>query len=128
MSKMYPKVNHKIGSDVMRFKTILVLATILTGSVTCFFILNPLDFFVPKSSKFSWTKFRELRPGSRLDEAIESLGAPVKVGTAQDSSCPNCRYHIFLGDPPWWLLSHREAWVVTNEAGEVVQVLENSEP
>jgi hypothetical protein len=124
---MYPKVNHKANSKSgLRIK---LIGSILAAGIFVGYLMNPLDLFVPRSAKFEWALFREVRQGQTITEVVAMLGEPVQVGEAQaHTGCPKCKFQVFQGNPPWWLVSYREAWVITDENGVVTQVIENSEP
>lgn len=90
---------------------------------------NPFNIFVPRSSHFALSKFRDIKVGMRIEDAISQLGEPVKVVKSNyDLGCPGCKVYYFMGDPPSWLLSFDEAWLLVDQQGRVAQAIENSEP
>lgn len=109
------------------------------GAVTLGFLLslvvvawlgaaNPFNFFVRRSERFSMKAFRSVRAGVRIEDVIANLGKPIKiVRSDQDLGCPGCVAYYFLGDPPPWLVSYQEAWLLVDH-GRVVTVIINSEP
>ncbi len=42
--------------------------------------------------------------------------------------CEDCTAYHFPGDPPPWLISYQEAWLLVDSLGQVVIVNINSEP
>lgn len=90
---------------------------------------NPFNFFVCRSENFSMGKFLSIRPEMRLEDAIAKLGPPIKVVPLQSAlECTECTAYYFLGDPPPWLLSFREAWLLVDPQGRIVTTIVHSEP
>jgi hypothetical protein len=74
-------------------------------------------------------EFQAIKPGTRIEDAISRLGPPIRVvQTRYDLGCAGCTAYYFLGDPPGWLLSFQEAWLLVDASGRVVAVTVNSEP
>jgi hypothetical protein len=93
------------------------------------FIANPMNFFVRRSDRFSFEEFESIKSGTRIEEAVARLGKPIAVVTGPDDiSCPKCTAYYFLGDPPSWVLSFREAWLLVDTKGRVVAVTVYEEP
>ena len=92
-------------------------------------LANPFNWFVRSSSKFTLKDFPAIQKGSRIEDAIARLGPPIAVVREGPAlGCPDCSAYYFLGDPPPWLLSFREAWVLVDKQGWVVAETVNSEP
>lgn len=91
---------------------------------------NPFNFFVPRSERFSMAQFRMFVPGSSISEAISVLGQPVAIVKRErpGSHCPSCVSYCFMGEPPDWVISFKEAWLVADQSGRVVRVFVNTEP
>jgi hypothetical protein len=89
---------------------------------------NPFNFFVRRSDHFSMKEFRSVRPGTNVADAIRRFGRPIDIVHGKyDLGCPHCDAYYFLGDPPQWLPSYQEAWLLVDH-GRVVSVTVNSEP
>lgn len=74
-------------------------------------------------------EFLLIEPGSNIDEAVAKLGEPIKIVRSDSGlGCPGCATYYFLGDPPQWLASFQEAWLVVDTRGRVVTATVNSEP
>jgi hypothetical protein len=110
-----------------RGKVILGVLLGLIG-LTWFGAANPFNFFVRRSDNFSMKNFLEIQPGARIEDAISLLGRPIIVRKAAGLVCQDCTAYHFLGDPPPWLLSYQEAWLLVDKRGQVVTVTVNSEP
>lgn len=93
-------------------------------------IANPLNLFVPRSARFSQDRFRSIKPGTPIIEAIKLLGEPIKTVREDrfDPSCPACVSYCFMGEPPSWVVSFQEAWLVADQQGRIVRVFVNAEP
>lgn len=90
---------------------------------------NPFNFFVRRSAHFSMNEFQSIEPGTRIEDAVSRLGAPIKiVRTKHDLGCAGCVVYYFLGDPPDWLLSFEEARLLVDTHGRVVTVTVQREP
>ena len=74
-------------------------------------------------------EFESIKPGTHIEDAIDRLGAPIGVVRSRyNLGSPGCVAYYFLGDPPDWLLSFQEAWLLVDTQGRVVTVTVNSEP
>jgi hypothetical protein len=74
-------------------------------------------------------EFRAIKPGTRIEDAIARLGKPIDTVHSQyDLGCLGCTAYYFQGNPPPWLLSYQEAWLLVDSRGKVVTVTVNSEP
>lgn len=92
-------------------------------------VANPFNFFVRRSADFSEEEFLAIKAGTRIEDAINQLGAPIQVvRSRRDLGCPGCVAYYFLGDPPSWLLSFQEAWLLVDRQGRVVTVTLHGEP
>lgn len=93
-------------------------------------VVNPFNFFVPQSERFSWSRFEEVKVGSSIAEVISDLGEPVKVVRRErlSTSCPNCVAYCFAGEPPSWIWGFKEAWLIADEQGRIVDVFVHTEP
>lgn len=112
-----------------RLPKIKLLALLVVIALVWFGLANPLNLFVRRSVKFSEEEFLSIRPGTPIADAIERLGSPVKVvPTKYDLGCSDCVAYYFLGDPPSWLLSFEEAWLLVDARGRVVAVTLQGEP
>jgi hypothetical protein len=73
-------------------------------------------------------EFLSIQPGTNITDAVKHLGTPINiVYSGHDLGCPHCEAYYFLGDPPQWLPSYQEAWLLVDH-GRVVTVTVNSEP
>jgi hypothetical protein len=105
----------------------LALVLVLSGLYVV--VINPLDWFLRESEHFSVDRFLAIEPGTELSKVTDVLGEPIATKElTPDQGCDNCSVHYFLGEPPGWLVGHREAWVVVDEKGRVVQRILNDEP
>lgn len=93
-----------------------------------FWAANPLNLFVRKSDRFSKEKFLSIQTSSNIRDAINLLGEPILVRKSLGLTCKNCMAYHFMGDPPRWLISYQEAWLLVDRQGRVVTVTLNSEP
>ncbi len=93
-------------------------------------LANPLNLFVPRSERFSFSLFQTIKPGASIADAIKLLGAPVKIVKENrfDPSCRDCIAYCFLGDPPDWVIGFREAWLIADRQGRIRRTFINSEP
>ncbi len=118
----------RLSSKPLSAVIALVLVLVLFGLVVVF--LDPFDWFLQRSDSFSVEKFLAVEPGDNLTEVVDLLGEPIF--TTRDLplylGCKNCSAHYFLGDPPSWLIAHREAWVLVDSEGRVIQRILNEEP
>jgi hypothetical protein len=91
---------------------------------------NPWNWFVPHSSEFTWNRFAEIDVGEDLASAVSKLGKPVSVVPYHglQMKCPNCTIVFFAGPPPEWLPSYREARLVVDPSGTIVNVRIHEEP
>jgi hypothetical protein len=107
--------------------TLCVLLSLIV--LVWFGAANPLNIFVRRSDHFSMMEFQSIEPGTHIDDAITRLGPPIKVVRSRyDLGCPGCVAYYFLGDPPPWLISFEEAWLLVDTRGRVVTATVNSEP
>jgi hypothetical protein len=73
-------------------------------------------------------EFRSIQLGTDIADAVKRLGRPINiVHSDHDLGCPHCEAYYFLGDPPQWVPSYQEAWLLVDH-GRVVTVTVNSEP
>lgn len=94
-----------------------------------FWAANHFNLFLRRSQHFSMETFRAIKPGTRIEDAIARLGEPVDVVRSKyDLGCPGCTAYYFQGNPPPWLVSYQEAWLLVDSRGEVVTVTVNTEP
>lgn len=91
---------------------------------------NPLNLFVPRSERFSLSRFQTIESGSSIADAIQLLGEPIKVVKVDrfDPSCPACVAYCFMGEPPSWVIGFQEAWLIADQRGQIVQVFLHTEP
>jgi hypothetical protein len=89
---------------------------------------NPFNFFVRRSAHFSMREFQSIQLGTRIEDAVSLLGEPIMVRKSAGLVCTGCTAYHFLGDPPPWVLSFQEAWLLVDTRGRVVTVTVNSEP
>jgi hypothetical protein len=89
---------------------------------------NYFNLFVRRSEHFSRNEFRQIRPGMDVQDAISVLGKPILIRKSGGLVCKDCTAYYFLGDPPSWLPSFEEAWLLADNQGRIVQVVENAEP
>ncbi|MEO7417874.1 MAG: hypothetical protein ABI163_12500 [Thermoanaerobaculia bacterium] len=107
-----------------------LLAVASVVALLWFGIANPFNFFVPRSSRFSTSGFREIKLGTPIGEVVKLLGEPVKVvkGNRFDPACVGCVAFCFMGEPPGWVVSFQEAWIIADQRGHVVRVFFHAEP
>ena len=118
-----------VGERTMKKRGTLALFVLVSLCALVWFVAaNPLNLFVRRSDRFSMEKFRSIKPGMRFDDAISLLGKPIIVRKSGGLICKDCTAYHFLGDPPSWLLSYQEAWLLVNSRGQVVTTTVNSEP
>jgi hypothetical protein len=113
----------------MKKKIIVKIAVLLLFLFFAWMALaNPFNLLVRKSAHFSLKKFTAIKPGTTLEAAVAQLGAPIGVVHSRSSlGCPECSAYYFLGDPPRWLLSFNEAWLLVDAHGRIVAVTVNTE-
>jgi hypothetical protein len=93
------------------------------------FIANPMNFFVRHFDRFSFSAFESIKTGARIEEAVARLGKPISVvDSSDDLDCPKCTAYYFLGDPPAWVISFQEAWLLVDAKGRVVAVTVHEQP
>jgi hypothetical protein len=114
----------------MRRFLIVLSAIALVCSLLWIGIANHFNFFVPRSEHFSLSRFRSIKSGSSMADAIKLLGEPVKVVKEGrfDPSCPTCLAYCFMGEPPKWVIGFQEAWLIADQQGRIIQTFENTEP
>ena len=119
-----------MAMKVRRLAVILVLIVAIIYFFLWFGLANPINLFVPRSEHFSLSRFRKIEPGTSISDAIRLLGAPVKVVKQDrfDPSCPTCIAYCFMGEPPGWVIGFQEAWLITDQKGQIVQVILHTEP
>jgi hypothetical protein len=112
-----------------RLFTVLLAGAVVYGFLWLGFA-NPFGLFVPRSERFSLSRFQTIKPGTAIAAAIKLLGKPVKVVKEGrfDPSCPTCLAYCFMGEPPKWVIGFHEAWLIADQHGKIVQVFENTEP
>lgn len=109
------------------FVPILALILLLTGLYLL--VINPFDWFLQKSDRFSIDEFIAVEAGDEFSEVTDLLGEPIfEKNLPPYIGCDGCSIHYFLGAPPDWLIGHREAWVIVDARGKVVQRILNDEP
>lgn len=115
----------KMRRSVVALSTVTVVYILLWFSFS-----NPLNLFVPRSEHFSLKRFQAIEPGTSITDAIKLLGEPIKVVEKDrfDPSCPTCVAYCFMGEPPNWVISFQEAWLIADERGQVVHVFLHTEP
>lgn len=93
-------------------------------------LVNPLNLFVRKSSRFTEEAFDSVKPGMQKEELVRVLGEPLKIAEIRTPyyRCEGCSIYYFMGDPPEWLVSYEEAWVYVGPEGTVREKIWNAEP
>lgn len=109
---------------------IVSIAAVSVIGLLWFGLANPFNLFVPRSARFSLSRFQGIELGTSIADAIKLLGEPVKVVKEDrfDPSCPACIAYCFMGEPPNWVISFQEAWLVADQRGRIVRVFVNTEP
>lgn len=116
------------GGMLMKRRLLVFLAFVSLIVVAWLGAANPFNLFVTRSDRFSMEEFRSIQPGTDIADAIKHLGKPINIVHGKDDlGCPNCEAYYFLGDPPRWLPSYQEAWLLVDRE-RVVTVTVNSEP
>jgi len=106
---------------------ILIAAVALSG--LALILLNPFDWFLDRSERFTVDGFLAIEPGMEITDVVERLGEPIRTSTLGElHRCKGCRAYFFLGNPPGWLIMYREAWVIVDTDGTVVQRVLLEEP
>lgn len=111
-------------------KISILLVAVGICLVIGFVFLNPFNWFLQKSSRFSHDAFKKVRPGMTTAQVVIALGDPISM-TALDSDywqCPGCVAYCFMGNPPQWLEFYEEAWVYVGPDGRVRTTFLHSEP
>ncbi len=132
---MKTSAGHQKGGDV-NFRgsaagclIMLFFLGCLLGAII-FVLLNPFNWFIKKADGFDLEVFRQIEPGMQVSEVIDLLGEPIRiseVGVYSDSDIGKQAYY-YMGDPPDWLASFVEAWVVIGPDGKVLHTIINHEP
>ena len=108
-------------------------AFLCVGLLVSFVVfVNPFNWGVRKSERFSEVKFNAIRQGEPIAAVIERLGKPLTItknvafpGVCNDGECD---VYAFTGFASKWIVAHREAWVIANHKGRVVHTVMNVEP
>lgn len=100
-------------------------------------VVNPFEWGAEHSSRFTWEKFNEVRPGQPLAQVIETLGEPIKAPTIHESTTGHestricgevgrCKQYQFAGVQ---LVGGREAIVIADaRTARVIAKRINYEP
>ena len=106
---------------------IVVSAVALSGSAML--VVNPFDWFLDRSEHFTVDGFLAIEPGMEVTDVVDRLGNPIRTTSLGDlHRCQSCTAYLFLGNPPDWLIMYREASVIVNDDGRVVQRILLEEP
>jgi hypothetical protein len=107
-----------------------VLAFVVVAVCVYIFFANPWNWFVRRSDHFSEEKFLAIKPGISIEEVVKILGKPLRTIKidADYGQCPSCTSYYFMGDPPDWLVSFKEAWILVSPDGKVRSTVLNLEP
>lgn len=119
----------KVGNKARR-PLIILLAVASAYILLWLGFANPLNLFVPRSERFSMSRFQAIEPGSSIADAVKLLGGPIKVVKRGplDPSCPSCVAYCFMGEPPNWVIGFQEAWLTADQRGQIVRVFVHTEP
>ena len=120
----------RVYSMKVRHPVVALLVGVFVFGFIWVLLANPFNLFVPRSERFSLTRFKAIEPGTSVADAIKLLGKPVKVVKKDrfDPSCPTCIAYCFMGEPPGWVFGFQEAWLIVDHKGKVVQVFLHTEP
>ena len=114
----------------VRRPLIILLTLASVYGLAWFGFTNPLNLFVPRSERFSLSRFQTIETGSSISDAITLLGEPIKVVKRDrlDTSCRACIAYCFMGEPPNWVVGFQEAWLTADQQGKIVRVFLHAEP
>jgi hypothetical protein len=88
---------------------------------------DPFKWGLVHSSRFTWEKFAEVKPGEQINTVISRLGEPVRPAEdlsvlTEDPRDPcvkgSCKKYLFAGAD--WGSTFREAIVIVDQRGTVV--------
>lgn len=100
----------------------LILFLALSASLVALVVLNPFNWLAQRSANFTEDRFLSVQPGTDISQVIALLGDPLKTQEVSPiHDCPGCKAYCFLGEPPIWVVEFREAWVIVDPAGKVVE-------
>ncbi len=105
-----------------------LLACLLGGMILI--AMNPFNWFVKKADGFDMRLFRQIEPGMQAADVVKLLGEPIRISdiAVYKPSDAGKQYYYYMGDPPEWLVSYTEAWIIISPDGKVVRTIINLEP
>jgi hypothetical protein len=112
-------------------KTGISLATVgLFLMIGGLVFLNPFNWFLQRSSRFSYGAFKEIKPGMTVAEVKSAIGDPINVTVLESDywQCSGCVAYCFMGNSPQWLEFYEEAWVFVGPDDRVRRAFLRREP
>lgn len=101
---------------------IVVLLLALSAVLAALVIFNPFNWLAQRSTNFTEERFLSIQVGTDIGQVIALLGEPLEIQKVSPiHDCPGCKAYCFLGEPPIWVIEFREAWVIIDPAGKVVE-------
>lgn len=121
---------HIVPNKTTKTKVLFLLCLALGLFGFIMILGNQFNATVQRSERFTIAKFMEITEGDSIEKVISSLGEPIEIKLADPefSSCKDCSYYYFEGNPADWLISYREAWVIVKPDGIVKQRILHAEP
>lgn len=120
----------KTLSPIVAAVLVVVGVVLLFGWV---WLYDPLNWRAVTSDRFSWAAFRSVKAGEDIRSVVAKLGPPVhppsSVKALYEGPCyaAPCREYRFSTASGWSVAPVREAIVIADVQGRVVQVIERIE-
>jgi hypothetical protein len=95
----------------------LMLSIVLALGLAWLYFINPFNWFVERSSRYSDEAFFKIRAGMTVPELTRLLGKPIFVMSTGDKDwrCSSCSAMCFVGNAPKWVKRYRESWVFVRD-------------
>lgn len=101
---------------------ILAAVLLVIAGAWAAIVVNPFEWGAEHSTRFTWEKFDEVRPGQSIAQVIVLLGEPIRSPTVYEGTTANertricievgrCRQYQFAGTQ---LVGGREAIVIAD--------------
>jgi hypothetical protein len=115
-----------------RLKYALLLVTVGVLIAAAVMFVNPWNWGIEKSERFTEAKFAAIQKGEPIALVVRRLGKPLaiskNVGLPGKCAEGECDMYAFTGKASSWVFSYREAWVFVDHTGRVVHTVMNVEP
>ncbi len=74
--------------------------------------------------------FQLVKPGMQAVDVVRLLGEPIRISDVEvyKPSDVGLQNYYYMGDPPQWLMSYTEAWVIIGPDEKVLRTTVNFEP